>query len=445
MLDFIYNSSPLLLQNFFCSLYGWNLNKRRFSGCYDAFKKVAIESIDWQEHEIFSYQKKRLAVLIKSASKTPFWKAEFEKYNVDYDSLSCPFSELKKLPFYTKEEIRGNYESIINRSMKGSLVKTSGTTGGGLAIYESISSEQKKWAANWAWRSRFGISEEMWCGYFCGRSVVALKKKLKKPRDCYRINNPGKQIIFSNYHLSYESIDLYIYSLNRMKPTWIHGYPSFLARLAELAMKKGLKLKYRPLFVCVSSETLSLAQKDVISDFFGTPVEQVYGQAEGVATMYTRDNFFEVDFLNSHVNFVETGGGNYRIIGTNITNLAFPIFNYDTGDLASGVDVRNGRFFVDKIDGRKEDYIFLPSGVALGRLDHIFKGMINIAESQIVQYEDLSVCVYYVPRPDFKSKDFKLLKSEFSKRVEGVKVSFHEKESIPRESNGKLRLVKRLY
>ena len=48
-----------------------------------------------------------------SASKTKFWKTRFEKYNVNIHSKNLIY-EIGKLPILTKEQVKNNYESILN-------------------------------------------------------------------------------------------------------------------------------------------------------------------------------------------------------------------------------------------------------------------------------------------------------------------------------------------
>ena len=88
-------------------------------------------------------------------------------------------------------------------------------------------------------------------------------------------------------------------------------------------------------------------------------------------------------------------GAGYRIVGTNVTNRAFPLIRYDVGDIAqvSGQTCDCGRpgRIIDRIDGRREDYVVLPSGALVGRLDHIFKDQVRVREAQIYQ-PDRSAC-----------------------------------------------------
>ncbi len=99
----------------------------------------------------------------------------------------------------------------------------------------------------------------------------------------------------------------------------------------------------------------------------------------------------------------------FRIVGTNFTNIAFPLLRYDTVDIATITGKicdcgRTGRV-VDKIDGRSEDYIVLKNGAKIGRLDQIFKDLVNIKEAQIYQREKGKIEIKVVRNKEYSSCD----------------------------------------
>src|SRR5258708_7687589 len=112
--------------------------------------------------------------------------------------------------------------------------------------------------------------------------------------------------------------------------------------------------------------------------------------AEGAATASEGEcGTLHVDEDFAAVEFVPAADGALRVVGTNFTNAATPLIRYDVGDLVTlGVSPcqcgRPGRT-VAAVDGRQEDYIVLSNGARLGRLDHVFKDLINIREAQIRQ------------------------------------------------------------
>ena len=188
-------------------------------------------------------------------------------------------------------------------------------------------------------------------------------------------------------------------------------------------------------------------QKQIISKVFpNAKLTQHYGLAEGVANL-SQDvhGRWKIDEDFAYVEFVpisEEDPTICRIVGTGFSNYAFPLVRYDTGDIAKIERLPNGTVNVLSIDGRKEDYISLPNGIKLGRLDHIFKDLINIQEAQIYQ-KSISEIEFRIVKGQFYGiTDEQLLWSEIRSRITGsIKVTISYVDKISRTKSGKLRLV----
>ncbi len=155
-----------------------------------------------------------------------------------------------------------------------------------------------------------------------------------------------------------------------------------------------------------------------------------------------------VDEDYAHIEFLPVDNNSYRIIGTNYTNYAFPLIRYDVGDLAQLEDPEKrcpcgctGRL-VRSIDGRKEDYVLTPDGRRIGRLDHIFKDMVNIKECQIFQEHVERVVFRVVRGKEYTRKNEKMLLHEARTRLGNqIVIDINYVEAIERTSQGKLRFV----
>jgi phenylacetate-CoA ligase len=136
----------------------------------------------------------------------------------------------------------------------------------------------------------------------------------------------------------------------------------------------------------------------------------------------------------------------YRIIGTAFTNPAFAFLRYDVGDIVSLADEgcscgRPGRI-IERIDGRKEDYVILKNGSRIGRMDHVFKDMVNIREAQIFQKQIGKIVLRVVPGFNFTDADEITLLQEVRIRVGNDEEIFIEYlDSLERSPHGKLRFV----
>jgi phenylacetate-CoA ligase len=136
----------------------------------------------------------------------------------------------------------------------------------------------------------------------------------------------------------------------------------------------------------------------------------------------------------------------YRVVGTNMANRAFPLVRYDVGDIAqvSGRTCGCGRpgRIIDAIDGRREDYVLLPNGAMVGRLDHIFKDQVRVREAQIYQPDLTRVVLRLVSADDFTSRDEQvLLTSARTWLGTSLRIEVEHLTSLPRTSSGKLRFV----
>jgi phenylacetate-CoA ligase len=139
----------------------------------------------------------------------------------------------------------------------------------------------------------------------------------------------------------------------------------------------------------------------------------------------------------------ETG----RLLVTGLSNDATPLFRYRIGDVATRSKRpcpcgRAGDVFLD-LDGRVEDYVLTPDGRLVGRVDHIFKQQLDVAEAQIVQRDVRTIDVLIVPRPSYSPSSERGLMREIRARL-GDEIEIHTElcDSIPREANGKFRAVK---
>jgi phenylacetate-CoA ligase len=103
---------------------------------------------------------------------------------------------------------------------------------------------------------------------------------------------------------------------------------------------------------------------------------------------------------------------------------------------------RPGEVFLE-IDGRIEDYVMTPDGRLVGRLDHIFKEQLDVAEAQVLQEGKDALEVLIVPRDSYDEGSEKGLLQEFRSRLgEEIDITFRRVSEIPREPNGKFRAVK---
>lgn len=445
----IYSHLPTFCQNILCSLYGAQLIWKRYDNNYKTLEREVFEREKWTEQQLKSFTQKRCQAIVKHAASTvPYYRRLFAEMHLNPEDISGP-EDLKVLPIINKQIVQENsadFHSDLKDQMKYSIVRTSGTTGAGLIFPVTLEAEQEQWVVWWRYRARFGLDRNTWYAHFHGKSIVPLERS-KPP--FWRMNRPGRQVLFSAYHMSERNLSFYVDELNRRQPPWIQGYPSLLSLMASFMLEKGSKLNFRPKVITVGSENLLQQQKQAIEKAFNAPCRQHYGMGEGVGNISEcPEGNLHVDEDYAHIEFLPTDDNSYRIIGTNYTNYAFPLIRYDVGDLVRLEDPdkrcpcgRMGRL-VKSIDGRKEDYILTPDGRHIGRLDHIFKDMVNIKECQIFQEHVERVIFRVVRGKEYTEKDEEMLLNETRERLGNqIKIDIDYVEAIDRTKSGKLRFV----
>lgn len=448
-LEQIYLRLPVALQNWVVSLEGLRIQRRRYGARFqDAERAVQAQGL-LTGGALQDLRAQLLRGLLQAASNSPFWREQFSQCGVQ-PAATDPFNELAKLPVLTKDVVKANVDGIINPTLDRRTLlwrHTSGTTGSGLVFPEAPSTEPYTWAFWWRYRRWHGLTPQTRCGYFGGRSLVPIETR-RPP--FWRLNRPAHQLMLSGYHLSRETAPAYLKALQDYDVQWLHGYPSMLVLLARYIADEQLAVKL-PNLKCITTgaESLSDAQREAIRGVFGVPVVQHYGQAEAAANiseceqgqLHVDEDFAAVEMVdNPH------DPSSARLLGTNWLNPAFPLLRYDTGDLVvPGHGTcpcgRPGRL-VASIDGRKEDYLVVPSGARIGRLDHILKDMVNIREAQFVQSDPAFVTVRVARAAAYGEQDELQLRHEIQQRIgSAIRVEIDYVESLPRGPNGKLRLV----
>ncbi len=92
--------------------------------------------------------------------------------------------------------------------------------------------------------------------------------------------------------------------------------------------------------------------------------------------------------------------------------------------------------------GRIDDCILTKDGRRIGRLDHIFKGVENIAEAQIVQNTLEEIWIRIVPFGTLTDKQRQKVLRNLEERLgKEMKVVIDVVAEIPRTKSGKFRAV----
>jgi phenylacetate-CoA ligase len=446
----IYYRAPVWLQNVLVSLYGFYLQRRRFGRGHRCVRRdlERLASLDTAALERLRHD--RFAAMVRHCHENvPYYREVMDARRLtpaDFRSLE----DLQKLPVLEKDTLRTRGADLIVRGLPVYWQQhTSGSTGTPVTVSLDRYTYQLFATLLEDLEASAGVGRKDWRATFAGRLVQPVEC-LKPP--FWRFNRPGRQALFSAYHLRDETLPLYLDALRRMQPREVLGYPSAIYTVAEYALRKGVDLGVRPAAVVTSSETLLAWQRAAIETAFGCRVVDYYGSAECVVFAGQcpsgRYHFHpllaevEVDCDGTPARAGEQG----RLLCTTLTNRVQPLLRYEIGDEAIvGAEPcacgRAGRT-AEAIAGRTDDNIVTPDGRAVGRIDHIFKGLDGIRECQVVQESTERLVLRLVADPAFGDAQRAKLRANVRERLGAAfQVEFEIVERIERSARGKFKSV----
>jgi phenylacetate-CoA ligase len=444
----VYPRLPVALQNAALGTIGWHndltVRGRGFTRLLGEYEARTFADPD----AVQELRDARLKAFLLYAYETvPYYRGLFDQAGMHPQEINT-LEDLASLPITSKADVQERRSEFLSSGVprrRWKLLSTSGSTGSGLIVATTLEAVQEQWATWWrCWRWH-GIEQGTWDAILGSPSVVSPHQQAPP---FWRYNRAGRELVFSQLHMSSKNIPYYVAELRRKKPPWLSGLASQLALIASYLVETNTDLGYEVRWITTSSENLLPQQSNLIEKAFGVKPRQHYGMAEAAA------NFSECDRGKLHVDeelaaveLIPITGNRYRVVGTNVSNPAMPLIRYECNDHVT-IDPgdscscgRPGRVVTD-IDGRKEDYIVLKNGVRLGRLDRIFYNLPNVREAQVRQDTIGEIKFLIRPGAMYKKEDEIRLLAEIEKTIyDGSHIAVEYVDEVERTARGKLRFV----
>lgn len=433
----LYQYSPERVQGILLSIYDISMRRFRYGHDYKYFMRLIDESTKWSKNELRKYQINKLREYLTNAyHNTIYYKGLFDKIKFNPESIK-DHDQLSEIPPIDKHSLNYHYNDIVNNSEKKYLLKTtSGTSGAPLSFRKSVVAEKYDYAIrDYIWQKYSGRKfNQLRIVYMAGHMIKDVN--CTEPPFCIA-NYLGKTLYCSSYHLSDTSIPDYITSIKRYRADAIAGYPSSIHLLAMYINNHSLSIHIP--YIWLSSESVGLKGPEIERAFNGKIIN-VYGNTEGLGLAYgSIDQPLRLHELSGYLEV--SNQGNYY---TSFFNYATPFIRYEITDeirLVRKKNDENVKFI--SVEGRNEDYIITSTGVKIGRLDHLFKNVNNLMESQIIQHNIGHVTLLlHIDKKYNKNDEEKLIKNINERLGKHFGYTLKYVDNIPRESNGKIKLVK---
>ena len=447
----LYERSPIALQNALVTAYGYSRGRKRFGGNFTALldRARAIWKVDEKQRTQMQLEDLR-AMLRHAGSSVPYYRRLFAALGFRADDVTT-LAELSRLPVLTKAEIREHVAELVSDSETPFWTnETSGSTGTPLTIQLSATAYRMTMALLVLHEEEHGIAVTDRRATFAGRLVQPVTDH-RPP--FWRFNWAERQMLCSAYHLSERWLPLYVDALERFQPVELIGYPSAIATLAAFCDRTGRQPKMPLRGVVSNSETLLDTQRAIIEKAFGVPVFDYYGTAEGVAFAgqcrkgkYHPHPLIGIAEVLDDDNMPVAAGQSGRLVCTSLTNTVMPLLRYEIGDMVAfgGFGCPCGRpgAYWDGVLGRVDDVVTTPEGYEVGRLDHIFKGVVAVREAQIAQTSPRRLVIRVVPDDGYDDSVAALLVENMRARVGStMEIEIEQVDRIARTSRGKFRAV----
>jgi phenylacetate-CoA ligase len=267
----------------------------------------------------------------------------------------------------------------------------------------------------------------------------------------------GQRYRFPIFDLSDAFLEKVLKHFQTKKFDYINGYTSSIVLFAKFLQTRNILLKdiCPTLKVCmVTSEMLFDDDKKLLETQFGIPIVNEYGASElDLIAFQNPKGEWQV---NSETLFLEIldennqpvpNGKEGRIVITSLYNKAHPFIRYDIGDVGI-LDERSTpkKPILKKLIGRTNDVALLPSGKKSPGLTfyYVTKSIIeddgNVKEFVIRQTKSDTFEIDYVSEIELTPDQIKGIQSAIDKYLEpGLKFSYNRKNSLLRNSRGKLK------
>ena len=410
----------------------------------------------WSKEKLEEYQMERLKKLLKHAYEhVPYYKRAFDERDIKPEDIQ-DFSDMKRLPFVTKEEIRDNLEEFLADNYSKSqlhYVTTGGSTGIPFGFYGI-----KNYST--AIERAFICNQWNRVGYKLGdRSIVLRGGYTGNPEknEYWRYDPVGRELSFASYYLTEEHIPSYLEKIREFKPDFIQAYPSAISILARYMAENNVDDFPSVKAILAGSENLYPSQRELLEKVFNCRVFSWYGHAEKavLAAECEHSSYYHIfpeygytEIIDSQGNEVTGDGQIGEIVGTGFYNFAMPFIRYKTQDLAvvSNEKCKCGRKYrlLQRIEGRLQELIVTKNDrlISMTQINMHSDVFDNVKQFQFYQDTKGELVFNIVKKDSYTDRDTQYIIEELYKKLgEDVDLTIKCVNEIPRTQSGKYRFL----
>lgn len=315
--------------------------------------------------------------------------------------LYAGYEGFEQFPVIDKAFANAHRDKLVNRGYNGKVVrkKTGGSTGEPFVYATGVEAQSYLWAAILlSWRV---------AGYRLGEPVAfiagsALFGSGYKQKIYYKLMNVR---MFSAFDMSAERLDAYAAGIAQGRCRLLYGYASAIHQLALHLLRQPARPQFSLRGVVCTAEVLTPAMRATIEQAFGVPCYSQYGCNDAGVSAYECERRDGFHLITQRSYFEVLDGG--RLVSTDLSNDAFFLPRYDTGDLVAMAEApcACGRGFplIQTVVGRANDLVEDQAGKAVHSefFTHLFREDPRISEFQVIYDKADLVVIVHCPDPVF--------------------------------------------
>ncbi|MBA4142655.1 MAG: phenylacetate--CoA ligase family protein [Nitrosospira sp.] len=309
-------------------------------------------------------------------------QAEYFKVLTKVSPFYREYHSFAQLPIIDKDFVKRHRQQLINPDYRGKLMrkKTGGSTGIPFVYSTGTYSHSYLWAGILlSWRA---------IGYQLGEPVVFLAGSSLfgsgfKQAVYHKLMNTR---VFSAFDLSPERMRIYAETIASDRVRLLYGYASAIYRLAQYLLSSPRRLHFVLRGVVCTAEVLTPTMRNTIESAFGAICVNQYGCHEAGVSAYECEHRrgFHLITTRCYPEVLDDGA----LISTDLSNHAFFMPRYDTGDLVvmENNQCSCGRGFplIREVIGRSNDMVSDPAG---NTVHSAFFGILIREDSRISAFQ----------------------------------------------------------
>jgi phenylacetate-CoA ligase len=391
-----------------------------------------------------------LRALLSCAVATPYYGEALSGIDV----ATATVADLGRVPITTKDVVRLHTDEMLvvpREQLEAS--QTSGTSEAFLTVYLDRDRSVREWA----------FVSHVWygCGYRLGDRRAVLRhghSDFANVQAKYWVWEPGSgELRLSPLRMVPAVMNEYLDLIRRYRIAFIHGYPSAIALLAAHARNIGWSAPPTLKGVLPISESLLDHQRPIIREGFGDiPIRPSYGLTEKVAfaaEILGQPGHYEFEPLYGIAEVVDAAGRpagpgqRGRLLGTGFISVGMPLIRYDTGDLATVVELPSAancwRLRVkDLVSCYRQDYVVTSEGGLVTPTSAYVYNDRLVREFQFAQHEPGRVVLRVIPLDGVTPEQLDFITDKIHSTSGGlITAELEIVDEIPTTARGKRRFV----